>query len=141
MGTQKIEMGRNRDTDYEMKKADALAQAQRNSYIQGVQEVFNDGVGQSIKDSRSQYGAVTVLPQQLLQGADSNFQYRDTPGNQVLNDPINQTGTQELQQSATRTTQADPEVFEMTALEKRLATMAKGGMNNLNDVPNLYRRA
>jgi len=128
------------DGDYEAKKRAAIAQAQQNSYMQGVQEVFNDGVGQSIKDSRSQYGNVNLMPQQLLQGADSNFQYRDTPGNQVLNDPVNQTGTQELQQSATRTTQADPEVFETDALEKRLATMAKGGMHNLNDVPNLYRR-
>ena len=36
-GTQKITMGRGRDTDYESKKSAALAQAGQNDYIFGVQ--------------------------------------------------------------------------------------------------------
>ena len=33
------------DGDYEAKKRAAIAQSQRNSYMQGVQKVFNDGIG------------------------------------------------------------------------------------------------
>lgn len=127
------------DGDYEAQKAAAIAQAGSNSYIQGVQSVFADGAGQSIKDSRSKYGNVNVMPQQVLEGANSNFQQKDVPGNMILDDPMNQTGSQQLNTSASKTPQQDPQEFETSALDKRLAMMAKGGMNNLNDVQSLYR--
>ena len=80
------------------------------------------------------------MPPQVLEGQGSNFQAVDTPGNRVLNDPINQTGAMELQTSATRIPHEDPQEFETSALDNRLAMMAKGGMNNLNDIPRLYGR-
>ena len=126
------------DGDYEALKAAAIAQAQNNSYIQGVQSVFTGGLGEPIKDSRSKYGNVNILPQDLIQGANSNFAQKDVPGNMALDDAINQTGSQQLQTSATKVAQKDPQEFEMSALDKRLATMAKGGMNNLNDISSLY---
>lgn len=127
------------DGDYEAQKRAALAQAESNSYIQGVQSVFIDGAGQAVKDTRSKYGNVNIMPQQVLQGGNSNFQQEDAPANMVLNDPINQTGSQPLETSATKTAQTDPQEFETSALDRRLSMMAKGGMNNLNNVSSLYR--
>ena len=126
------------DGDYEAQKRAALAQAGRNDYTQGIQTVFADGAGQPIKDSRTKYGNVNIMPQQVLEGADSNFQQKDTPGNMILEDPVNQTGSHQLSQSATKTTQQDPQEFETAALDRRLAMMAKGGMSNLNNVSSLY---
>ena len=126
------------DGDYEAKKRAALAQAGRNDYTQGIQTVFAGGAGQPIKDSRTKYGNVNIMPQQVLEGSESNFQQRDTPGNMILEDPVNQTGSHQLNQSATKTTQQDPQEFETAALDRRLAMMAKGGMSNLNNVSSLY---
>ena len=80
------------------------------------------------------------MPQQVNQGVTSNFQQGETAGNMPLEDPINSTGSVSLSQSATRTTQQDPQEFETSALEARLANMNKGGMQNLNNIPNLYGR-
>ena len=128
------------DGDYEALKRAAIAQSQQNEFTQGIQSVFETGVGQSIKDSRSKYGNVNIMPQQVNQGVTSNFQQGETAGNMPLEDPINSTGSVSLSQSATRTTQQDPQEFETSALEARLANMNKGGMQNLNNIPNLYGR-
>ena len=46
MATQKITMGRNRDTDYQSKKASAQAQADsQNSFMWGLQQAFTEGFG------------------------------------------------------------------------------------------------
>ena len=140
MGTQKIEMGRNRDTDYEMKKRAAIAQAQENSYMQGMQSMAVEGLGKKIKNGRDEVGIVNVMPNQIIQGANNTFSQRDEPSNMPLFNPTRQTGSVDLQTSATKVPQQDPEQFETAALESRLATMAKGGMHNLNSVPNLYPR-
>ena len=67
MGTQKIEMGRNRDTDYQMKLRAAQAQTQKNSYIQGVQEALGDSsLGDAIADTRDVRGNVTRMPNQFI---------------------------------------------------------------------------
>ena len=129
------------DGDYEAQKRAALAQSGKNSYIQGLQDVMIEGPGKQIKNTRDpKYGNVNIMPPQVLEGQGSNFQAVDTPGNRVLNDPINQTGAMELQTSATRIPHEDPQEFETSALDNRLAMMAKGGMNNLNDIPRLYGR-
>jgi len=127
------------DGDYEAQKRAALAQSASNSYIQGVQSTMAMGAGEAIKGTRSKYGDVNLMPQDVLQGATSNFAQKDVPGNMVLEDPVNQTGSQPLGTSATKVAQRDPEVFETSALDQRLQMMAKGGMNNLNDVSSLYR--
>ena len=129
------------DGDYEAQKRAAIAQSGSNSYIQGLQNMVVDGPGEQIKQTRSgKYGNVNIMPSKVLEGQTSNFQATDTPGNRILNDPLNQTGSMELQTSATRIPQQDPQQFETSALDSRLAMMAKGGMHNLNDIPRLYGR-
>ena len=129
------------DGDYEAQKRAALAQSKSNDFIQGVQQAYIEGAGQPIKDSRSKYGNVNIMPQDVLQGVTSNYAQVDQPGNVPRNDRkdiVNQTGNVGLQQSATKTTQEDPEGFETSALDERLAMMAKGGMHNLNNISSLY---
>jgi len=125
------------DGDYESQKRAALAQAQKNSYIQGVQSVMDEGAGTAIANSRSKYGNVNLMPNELIQGADSNFAYKDTPGNRPLEDLRNQSGSIKVETSSTNVPQQDPKEMETNALERRLAMMAKGGqgfpgLNNHN---------
>ena len=129
------------DGDYEALKRAAMAQSQSNDFIQGVQQAYIEGAGTPIKDSRSKYGNVNIMPQDVLQGVTSNFAQVDQPGNVPRNDRkdiVNQTGNTGLQQSATKVAQEDPEGFETSALDERLAMMAKGGMHNLNNIQSLY---
>ena len=124
------------DGDYEAQKRAALAHTKGdNQYIHGLQAGVQSG-GDVIKDSRSVYGNVNIMPQQL--DPSSNFAQKDSPGSMILDDPINQTASQQLQTSATKTPNRDPQEFETRALDERLARMAKGGMNNLNNVQSLY---
>jgi hypothetical protein len=127
------------DGDYKAQKAAALSQSKKNEFIQGVQSTFLEGAGEPIKESRTQYGNVNVMPQEVLQGEFSNFQQKESVANKPLEDPLNQTGSVELEQSATRNVSEDPEGFETSALEERLAMMAKGGMSNLNNISSLYK--
>ena len=128
------------DGDYEAQKRAAIAQSKQNDFMQGVQTAYAEGPGQRIKETRTKYGNVNMMPQEIIQGDDSNFKAMESPSNMVLDDPINQTASQQLQTSATSIPQQDPQEFETDALDKRLAMMAKGGMNNLNDIPTLYGR-
>ena len=128
-GTQKITMGRNGDTDYKSKLAAAKAQAGSNSYVQGVQSVMDEGAGKAIENTRTKYGNVNLMPQQVLEGANSNFQQTD--------DLPNQTGSVQTEVSSTNVPQEDPETMETDALERRLEKMARGGqgfpgLNNRN---------
>ena len=129
-GTQKVTFGRNSDTDYESKLRAAQAQAGENAYIQGVQAAF-DNPGAATKE-RSAYGDTSVKPGQLFA---SNFSQQDSPGNEPLNDRLNQTGSLDTQASSTSTPQQDPEEMETDALSRRLKMMAKGGQGfpGLND--------
>ena len=135
-----FETHRIRSDDYEAQKRAALAQSKNNSYIQGLQEVYAEGAGEGIKSSRTAIGAPRRMTNEVMQGDNSNFRAIDSPGNRPLDDPINQTASHQLQTSATSIPQQDPQDFETDALDRRLAMMAKGGMNNLNNVPSLYRR-
>ena len=129
------------DGDYEARKAAAISQSRNNAYTQGIQDVLVDGLGKKIKDGRDEeFANVNVMPNQLLQGANNTFAQKDEPSNMPLYNPSRQTGSVDLGTSATKVPQQDPGQFESSALEERLATMAKGGMHNLNSVPNLYPR-
>ena len=123
------------DGDYEARKRAAMAQGGANSYIQGVQSVMDDGAGEAIANTRTKYGNVNLMPQQVLQGRTSNFQQKDVPGNQPLDDIPNQTGSQELDTSSTAVPQEDPKEMETDALDRRLAMYAKAGQGfrGLND--------
>ena len=136
-GTQKITMGRDGDTDYKSKLAAAKAQAGPNSYVQGVQSVMDDGAGEAVANTRTKYGNVNLMPQQVLEGANSNFQQSDDPGNAPLDDLPNQTGSIQTQVSSTNVPEKDPDAMETDALSQRLEKMARGGqgfpgLNNRN---------
>lgn len=115
------------DGDYEAQKRAALAQSTKNSYIQGVQSVLHEGAGEAISNTRTKYGNVNVMPQQVLEGDTSNFQQLDAPGNAPLDDLPNQTGSVSVRASSTQVPQEDPKEMESDALERRLALMARGG--------------
>jgi len=136
-GTQKISMGRNGDTDYKSKLAAAKAQAGPNSYVQGVQSVMDDGAGVAVQNTRTKYGNTNLPVNEMIQGATSNFSYKDSPGNAPLDDLPNQAGSIQTQASSTNVPQQDPDAMETDALSRRLETMAKGGqgfpgLNNRN---------
>ena len=98
---------------------------------------MDDGAGKAIENTRTKYGNVNLMPQEVLEGSNSNFQQTDTPGNQILDDLPNQTGSIQTQASSTNVPQQDPDAMETDALSRRLETMAKGGqgfpgLNNRN---------
>lgn len=136
MATQKITMGRGRDTDYQSKKAAALAQAgMDNDFIWGVQSVYANGTGQATKASRNQrYGNVNITTGDALDGAYGNFKpMSDNAGNQLAAEPQNQTGYLEGSYSQTIQPQVDSEIAAQQAAE-RVQMMAQGrqylGLNN-----------
>lgn len=128
------------DGDYEAQKRAALAQSKKNDFIQGLQTVHEAGFGQSISDTRSDvYGNVNIMPQQLLEGAGSNFSQPGDTGNAPLADAANQTGLLEGKTSATKQPSLDPAQFETSALDAKLQSLARGGMQGLNDRASLYK--
>ena len=108
----------------------------------GVQHVKDMGSGQFSKDSRDPlYGNVNVTMQRMRDGDSGNFSQPDHPGNAAPADPLNQTGFQRTGVSATAVPQQDPEVFEASAVEKRLAMYAgllPQSAANLNDIGAIY---
>lgn len=133
-GAPKITMN-SQEADYRHKLR-AAKQHSANQYINGVQAVFREGPDHAVSDSRTKYGAPTIMPQTVMEGKHSNFEQRDAPNNSPRNIYTKQTGSQELGTSATNTPQQDPEQFETSALEKRLALYASAAGNaysGLND--------
>ena len=127
-GTQKITMGRDGDTDYKSKLAAAKAQAGPNSYVQGVQSVMDEGAGEAVANTRTKYGNVNVMPQEILEGSNSNFAFKDSPGNQP-NAEMNQTGSVDSQVSSTNVPQQDPQQMESDALDRRIAMYRRAAGN------------
>jgi hypothetical protein len=127
-GTQKLTMN-SADRDYEQLRRAAIAQGDGNPFVAGVQEVFAEGAGEASKDSRTQYGNVNLMPQELIQGSLSNFAQKDAPHNAPMEDPLNQSGTMDLGVSATRSPNKDTEMMAVDKLEERLQMYAKAGSN------------
>ena len=96
---------------------------------------MDEGAGSAIQNTRTKYGNVNLMPNQVLQGQTSNFQQEDSPGNQSMLDLPNQSGSVDTQSSSTNVPQQDPDAMETDALERRLSMMAKGGQGfpGLND--------
>ncbi len=135
-GTQKITIGRDKRQDA-IDAENAVRQSGPNSYVQGVQSVMEEGAGKAIENTRGKYGDTALKTNQVMQGAKSNFQQTDSPGNAPLDDLPNQTGSIQTQASSTNVPQKDPEVMETDALSQRLEKMARGGqgfpgLNNRN---------
>ena len=140
MSTQKITMGRKKDTDYESKKRAALAQADAsNSFMWGMQSVYANGTGAASKASRSpQYGNSNLVTGDMIDGSSGIFKPRQDPaGNQLLGDPINTSGYLDGQTSMTVNPQVDPEIAGQNAMN-RIAAVAQGGqyqgLNNRSQV-------
>ena len=129
-----------RGDNYAAEKAAAVAQSAANPYMQGIQQVYDVGFGKAIQDSADSTGITNIKPQQLLQGAGNNFHQPGDAGNMPLANALTHTGMLETQTSATKTPQEDPDKFNTDALDRRLALMAKGGMNNLNSAYTIYPR-
>ena len=139
-GTQKITMGRGKDTDYQSKKAAAIAQAgMGGDFIWGVQSVYDQGSGEASKAARSpKYGNTNLMTGDQLDGNEGNFKPRfDSAGNQVIGDPQNQTGFADGGFSSTLQPQADPDIAGQLA-EDRIQMMAQGvqypGLNNRQQI-------
>jgi len=128
-GAVKIPMN-SQESDYRMKLAAAKAQADGNPYVSGVSSATPE---EMTKNSRSEYGAPTTMPQEFTQ---KNFAQKDSVANTDVEDPTTTTGSVELGTSATKTPEADPSAFQTEGLERRLSMIARaasnanGGMNN-----------
>ena len=140
MATQKITMGRNKDTDYQSKKASAMQQADaQNSFMWGLQQSMNEGFGVAVSANRSpKYGNTNYMANDALDGAIGNFAPKyDYAGNQVVDDPMNQTGYLAGQVSSTIVPQQDPRIMGQNA-EQRVKMMAAGeqyqGHNNRQQI-------
>ena len=134
--TQKLTFGQQDPREYEAQRRAAMAQhGDSNPFVSGISQVMNEGVGTAVAESRNKYGNSNIMPNELMQGSDSNFSQKDVPGNRPLEDHVNQTGSQDLGVSSTTRPQQDPEEMESDALEQRLAMYSKAAGNyeaNLN---------
>ena len=139
-GTQKIEMGRGKDTDYASKLAAAKAQADPSMFgMQFLDNIANNGAGIISSNSRSErYGNPNTMTDEVLFGRLGNTNYQnDAAGNQYLENPFNQTGYLEGGVSSTIVPQEDPRVMgEQAAM--RVAMMQQGiqypGLNDRNQI-------
>ena len=127
-GTQKLTMN-SAERDYQQKLSQAKAQADGNPFVMGIEEVFDMGVGQTAKQTRTKYGNVNIMPQELIEGRDTNFAQKDAPSNAPLEDPINQTGDLLLASSSTKTPNADYDQIATDKLDARLQMYAQAGSN------------
>ena len=128
--TQKITMGRDRRQD-DIDARNAMRQAGDNAYVTGIAPP----VGDQVSASRTRFGAPRVMPQTLAE-PDGNFAQDDAVGNAPVDNPINTSGSIDLQTSATQRPEEDPDMFQTDALENRLnmyATAASNAGYSLND--------
>ena len=135
-GTQKVTFNKPDPREYESQKRAAMAQhGQPNAAVSGIQEVMNQGLGEAVSQSRGRHGAPSIMPNELIQGADSNFAQKDVPGNRPLEDVMNQTGNLQDGVSSTAQPQRDVEEMESDALNKRFKMYQEAAGNaesNLN---------
>ena len=127
-GTQKLTMN-NAERDYQQKLRQSTAQADGNPFVSGLQQVMLEGGGEAVKMSRSKYGDTGLKPQEFLQGEHNNFRQKDNPYNTSISDPENQSGSLELNMSATTSPNRDIDEVATDKLEQRLQMYAKAGSN------------
>ena len=126
-GTQKLTMNSS-ERDYQQKLRQAQAQGDGNPFVAGIQEVLDQGAGQAAKQTRTKYGNVNIMPQELLEGAETNFAQKDAPANAPLADAINQTGVLDFGTSSTRNANKDHDQVATDELDKRLQMYARAGV-------------
>ena len=135
--TQKLTFGRQDPREYEALQQSAMKQhGNSNPFVSGVNQVMNEGVGTAVANSaHNKFSNANIMTNELIRGAGGNFSQKDVPGNQPLEDHLNQTGSQDLGVSSTISPQKDPQEMESEALEKRLAMYSEAAGNykaNLN---------
>ena len=118
--TQKITMGRDKRQD-KIDAINAMRQSKGNPFVSGLEG--------PVKSTRDEYGSVSMMPQEVLEGPGNNFAQEDVPGNAPLDDPQNQTGDLALGTSATKTPSMDQETLNDEKLQRRLALYRKAGSN------------
>ena len=118
--TQKITMGRDKRQD-KIDAINAMRQSQGNPYVSGLEG--------PVKSTRDEYGSVSMMPQEVLEGPGNNFAQEDSPGNAPLDDPLNQTGDLALASSATKTPSVDQDQLNDQKLRDRLDLYRKAGSN------------
>ena len=118
--TQKITMGRDKRQD-KIDAINAMRQSKGNPYVSGLEG--------PVKSTRDEYGSVSMMPQEVLEGPGNNFAQEDSPGNAPLDDPLNQTGDLALTSSATKTPSVDQEQLNDRKLQERLAMYREAGSN------------
>lgn len=135
-GTQKVTFNKQDPREYEALKNSMMQQhGEANAAVSGIQEVMNKGLGEAVAQSKGRHGAPSIMPNELIQGADSNFAQKDVPGNRPLEDVMNQTGNLQDGVSSTSQPQRDVEEMESDALEKRFKmyqSAAGNAESNLN---------
>ena len=98
------------DGDYEAQKASSIGshKASTTSTFKVSKLAVQSG-GDVIKDSRSKYGNVNIMPQQI--DPSSNFAQKDAPGSMILDDQLlTRLLVNSLETSATKTqTNRDPQ--------------------------------
>jgi len=137
-GTQKITQD-SAERDYQSQLLAAKRQhGQVNPFVAGEQqgianaldELQREGSDQFISDSRDEkYANVTLMPQDVNQGADSNFAQGDSPGNNASGMEQNTTGIMDSPAggiSATTDPEQDPDQFT-DELQRRLAMYSEAG--------------
>ena len=130
-GTQKVTFNNEIEREYESRKRSAMAQADGNPYV--------GGVGMDVKSTRdATYGNPNVMPEQLIEGASSNFAQGSDAGNSPGFDAMNSTGSVALETSATNNPQQDPQSFEADALTERLEMMRRGGQKRGYNDSSIY---
>ena len=109
--TQKITMGRDRRQDG-IDARNAMRQAGDNAYVTGIAPP----VGDQVASSRSRIGAPRVMPQTLAE-PDGNFAQSGGLDNAPVDNPVNTTGSVNLQTSATQRPEEDPDMMQTDALQ------------------------
>ena len=134
-GTQKITQD-SAERDYQSQLLAAKRQhGQVNPFVAGEQqgianaldELQREGSDQFISDSRDEkYANVTLMPQDVNQGADSNFAQGDSPGNNASGMEQKTTGIMAGGISSTTDPEQDPDKFT-DELQRRLAMYSEAG--------------
>jgi len=125
-----------KERDYQLAKKAALSQGNGNPYIAGIQTP-----GDAVKESRTEYGAPTVMPQTVGQG-DNGFEQKDSPANVVSVNPVNTSGSTAMGTSATANANEEPNAFQADGLARRMEAYSKAMGNselNLNDLSQTSR--
>ena len=122
-GAHKITMNSAED-DYRMRLKQAQAQADGNSFVMGARQA-GQLVGDDVRATRTQSGAVRAMPNDLIQGGGSDFKHIPTTGNVPMDHPEATTGNVDLNTSATKTPGKDPEQFQTQALEDKMGMYAR----------------